>query len=177
MRSRVVYESMFGNTAAVAEAIADGLRGFGTAEVLTVSAAANEPAPTVDLLVVGGPTHAFGLSRRRTRLDAAQRTEAPVAVDIGIREWLDAALPVTIGCRAAAFGTKSSKPKWLPGSAARATGKRLRRLGYELGEAPMDFFVDGMTGPLGTGESARARAWAERLGSSVRDHLEHQSRG
>ncbi|WP_405166679.1 flavodoxin domain-containing protein [Nocardia sp. NBC_01499] len=174
MHSRVVYESMFGNTAAVAEAIAAGLRTYGTVEVLNVVAAANVSAPTVDLLVVGGPTHAFGLSRQRTRLAAAERTEAPVMADIGIREWLDAALSVPEGSRAAAFGTKVAKPSWLPGSAARGAGKRLRRLGYELADDPMDFLVDGMTGPLVAGELTRARAWAERLAHVEQDHLAHR---
>ncbi|MFI7003433.1 flavodoxin domain-containing protein [Nocardia sp. NPDC050175] len=174
MHSRVVYESMFGNTAAVAEAIAAGLRTYGTVEVLNVAAAANVSAPSVDLLVVGAPTHTFGLSRQRTRRDAAGRTDAPVVIDIGVREWLDAALPVPAGSRAAAFGTNIAKPSWLPGSAAHGVGKRLRRLRYELVGDPMDFLVDGMTGPLSAGELARARAWAERLAHVEHDHLAHR---
>ncbi|MEV6562076.1 hypothetical protein AB0M22_40585 [Nocardia sp. NPDC051756] len=173
MRSRIVYESMFGNTAAIAAAIAEALRAYGPVEVLNIAAAANVPAASCDLLVVGGPTHAFGLSRQRTRLDAAGRTDAPVVVDIGIREWLDAALPVPAGCRAAAFGTKVAKPPWLPGSAAHSAGKRLRRLGYQLADEPMDFLVDGMTGPLSEGEPARARAWAERLAHVEQDRIAH----
>lgn len=49
-------------------------------------AAAELPEPASDVLVVGGPTHAFGLSRTQTRHDAALRTDA----HIGIRERLDA---------------------------------------------------------------------------------------
>ncbi|MEU7143958.1 flavodoxin domain-containing protein [Nocardia sp. NPDC046473] len=173
MRSRVVYESMFGNTAAIAEAIATGLRTHGTVEILNVCEAASTSAPTVDLLVVGGPTHALGLSRQRTRLDAAGRTEAPVVVDIGIREWLDAALPVAAGSRAAAFGTKTGKPSWMPGSAARGAAKRLRRLGYQLTDDPMNFLVDGMTGPLSEGELARAQAWGELLAFTEHDRIAH----
>ncbi|MET8871386.1 flavodoxin domain-containing protein [Nocardia sp. NPDC004604] len=175
MRARVVYESMFGNTAAIAKAIATGLSEYGEVEVLDVVAAAQRPEPMVDLLVVGGPTHAFGMSRARTRRDAATRTEAPVAVDIGMREWLDAALPVPPGSRAAAFGTKAAKPSWLPGSAARGAGKRLRRLGYELADAPQDFFVDGTLGPLTAGELERARAWADRLAHTELDRSAHRS--
>ncbi len=174
MRARVVYESMFGNTAAIARAIADGLRAHADVEVLSVVAAAEMPEPTIDLLVVGGPTHVFGLSRTRTRRDAAEQTDAPLAVDIGIREWLDAALPVPGGSRAAAFGTKAAKPRWLPGSAARGAGKRLRRLGYELVEDPMDFLVEGMRGPLAQGELERARAWAERLARTELDRIMHR---
>ncbi|MEV6140221.1 flavodoxin domain-containing protein [Nocardia sp. NPDC051990] len=174
MRARVVYESMFGNTAAIARAIADGLRAHSEVEVLSVVVAAEMPEPTIDLLVVGGPTHAFGLSRTRTRRAAAEQTDAPIAVDIGIREWLDAALPVPGGLRAAAFGTKAAKPRWLSGSAARGAGKRLRRLGYELADDPMDFLVAGMQGPLARGELERARAWAERLAHTELDRITHR---
>ncbi|WP_431951072.1 flavodoxin family protein [Nocardia lijiangensis] len=161
MRVRVVYESMFGNTATIAEAIAQGLGA--AVDVLEVTTAAQAPEPAVDLLVVGGPTHVFGLSRVRTRRDAATRTTAPVAVDTGIREWLDSALPVPEGARAAAFGTKAAHPRWLPGSAARGIGRRLRGLGYRLLGEPTDFLVDAMTGPLSAGERDRARRWGEQL--------------
>ena len=73
-RALVVYESMFGNTEAIAHAIAEGLSLQLAVELVEVSA-----APTtlrdVDLLVAGGPTHAFGLSRRSTRESA--REQAP----------------------------------------------------------------------------------------------------
>ncbi|MGV9610959.1 flavodoxin family protein [Nocardia xishanensis] len=163
MRARVVYESMFGNTATIAEAIAQGLGIHATVEVVDVTTAAQLPEPTVDLLVVGGPTHAFGLSRPRTRRDAATRTSAPVAVETGIREWLESALPVPEGARAAAFGTKAAHPRRLPGSAARGIGRRLRGLGYQLIGEPTDFLVDAMTGPLTAGELDRARRWGEQL--------------
>ncbi|NEW37662.1 hypothetical protein GV794_05150 [Nocardia cyriacigeorgica] len=164
MRARVVYESMYGNTADVARAIAEGLREHATVEVLDVASAERASTlPLVDLLVVGGPTHAFGLSRPSTRADAATRSGDAVTVDIGIREWLDTIEPVTAGSLAAAFGTKVAKPPWLPGSAARGTGKRLRKLGYQLVDHPMDFLVDGMTGPLTEGELGRALQWGQRL--------------
>lgn len=64
---------MFGNTRAVAEAVAQGLGSAMTVELVEVSAAPLE-SQDVDLLVVGGPTHAFGMSRPTTRSDAAGRT-------------------------------------------------------------------------------------------------------
>ncbi|WP_280339407.1 flavodoxin family protein [Nocardia neocaledoniensis] len=166
MRAQVVYESMFGNTAAVAEAIATGLRSRFEVTVLPVTEAVNHPAPQVDLLVVGGPTHAFGLSRTATRQDAAGQTDDPVEIEIGIREWLDAALPVPSPRSAAAFGTKIAHPPWLPGSAAKGIAKRLRHLGYHLVAAPADFLVEDMTGPLRSGELERATAWAARLAAT-----------
>ncbi|MGV9611678.1 flavodoxin family protein [Nocardia xishanensis] len=175
MRARVVYESMFGNTAKVAEAIAQGLREHAEVEVVNVVTAGEVPAPTVNLLVVGGPTHAFGLSRPRTRRDAAKLTDAPIAIDLGIREWLEAALPVAAGHRALAFGTKIAKPPWLPGSAASGIGKRLRHLGYSLADQPADFLVDDTTGPLSEGELDRARAWARRMAFTELDRIDHHA--
>ena len=68
----VVYESMFGNTAAIARAIADGLCSRLDVEIVEVS-----KAPTrlgeIDLVVAGGPTHVFGLSRPSTRRSAGSR--------------------------------------------------------------------------------------------------------
>ncbi len=83
----VVYESMFGNTRAIAEEIAHGLAGHGSVEVFEVGDAPT--APVADLLVVGAPTHAFGLSKPPTRRDAAGKTErALVSRGDGAREWL-----------------------------------------------------------------------------------------
>ncbi|MFI5541867.1 MULTISPECIES: flavodoxin domain-containing protein [unclassified Nocardia] len=174
MRARIVYESMFGNTAAIAEAIEQGLREHAEVEVVNVVAAA-EVCATVNLLVVGAPTHAFGLSRSQTRRDAAKLTDAPIATDLGVREWLAAALPVSPGHRALAFGTKVAKPPWLPGSAARGIGKRLCRLGYSLADQPVDFLVDDTTGPLIPGELDRARAWAGRIAHTELDRRRHHT--
>ncbi|MFC9659980.1 flavodoxin family protein [Nocardia sp. NPDC127606] len=169
MRALIVYESMFGNTAVVAEAIADGLRPSCEVELCPIADAVNRPPPQVDLLIVGGPTHAFGLSRLATRQDAAHRTQTSIETEIGIREWLDAALPIPTPRRAAAFGTKVARPPWLPGSAAKGIGKRLRALGYQLAAAPADFHVTAMTGPLAPGERDRATAWATQLATTHPD--------
>ena len=83
MNTLVVYDSLFGNTERVAQAIADALRAFGQVEAVRVEPAQAEelkrqellrqnhatdvrlePAHQVslegvDLLIVGGPTQAF----------------------------------------------------------------------------------------------------------------------
>ncbi|MFC3961585.1 flavodoxin domain-containing protein [Nocardia jiangsuensis] len=168
MRVRVVYESMFGTTAALAEAIAAGMRSHATVQLLGVDEAAELPDSTVDLLVVGGPTHAFGLSRAQSRAEAARRCGHTPATgtETGVREWLAAAAPVPAGTRAAAFGTRADKPAWLTGSAARAIDKRLRRLGFTLAAAPADFRVADTVGPAIAGELARAYDWGTVLAES-----------
>ena len=71
MRAVVIYESMYGNTRAVAEAIASDLSPMDVT-VLPVGSADASTVADADLLIVGAPTHAFGLSRPQTRLSAAQ---------------------------------------------------------------------------------------------------------
>lgn len=155
-RTLVVYESSFGNTKSIAEAIAFGLAG--DVELIEV-----ESAPTTldaGLLVVGGPTHAFGLSRRGTRESAANMGAGP-APRIGLREWLGE-LSATPATAFATFDTKIRKPR-VPGSAAASAARRLRRLGLQQVISPESFYVVGTPGPLQEGERDRAHAWGARL--------------
>ena len=65
MRAMVVVESMWGNTRAVAEAVASGLGE--EVSVVEVAQAPTQVPPEIDLLVVGGPTHAFSMISRGGR--------------------------------------------------------------------------------------------------------------
>jgi hypothetical protein len=167
-RALIVYESMFGNTEAVARAIAEGL-----AETIDTELADVGSAPTgiagVDLLVVGAPTHALSLSRPQTRSDAGTKgARLHAATGDGVREWLatvDPAAPAV----AAAFDTRIRR---VPGSAARAIRRRLRRRGLSVPFRPMSFYVTGTPGPLADGELARARDWGRHL--SHADTLQHK---
>ena len=87
MNTLVVYESMWGNTRAVAEAVAAPLGDDVT--LVEVNDAPDELPADLDLLVVGGPTHAFSMSRASTRRDAVAKGASTGHVERGIREWLD----------------------------------------------------------------------------------------
>jgi flavodoxin len=73
MRAAIVYESMYGNTRRVAEAI--GRRLGRTAEVIVVPVGCADPSTVnrCNLVVVGGPTHIHGKSRTGTRRAAIQQ--------------------------------------------------------------------------------------------------------
>jgi flavodoxin len=66
MRAVVVYESMYGNTHQVAEAIGAGLGGAFEVSVVPVSKAGPAVLADADLVVVGGPTHLHAMSRAAT---------------------------------------------------------------------------------------------------------------
>ncbi|GGU16665.1 flavodoxin family protein [Lentzea flava] len=158
----VVFESMFGNTEKIAEAVADGLRTAMTVDVVEVGSAPAVLGADVELLVVGGPTHAFGLSRPSTRADAGkQGADAKRASGTGLREWVDQVSAGAARPAVAAFDTKVRRPR-LPGSAARAALHRLRRAGFPARTSAQNFYVGGTPGPLVEGELDRARQWGAR---------------
>ncbi|NDL60868.1 flavodoxin family protein [Phytoactinopolyspora mesophila] len=165
MRALIVYESMFGNTFAIATSIAEGLAPHMTVEVVEVSEAPTELGPDFQLIVVGGPTHAFGMSRPDTRRTAADKTENElVSPGGGIREWLEAMSHVSPRTAAATFDTRVNRLR-VPGSAARAAARRLRRLGFDIIARPQSFRVTEMTGPTVDGEMERAAEWGLMLGA------------
>src|SRR5881296_856290 len=88
MTALIVVESMFGNTRRIAEKIAAGIESAMPVVICEVAEAPPEIAETVSLLVVGGPTHAFGMSRAATRADAVKRGAAADASS-GVRDWLE----------------------------------------------------------------------------------------
>ncbi len=163
MRALVVFESMFGDTKAVADAIAVGLAETMLVETVEVGSAPTAIDPAIDVLIVGGPTHAFGMSRVGTRQDAVKQSEgAGVLSDkLGIREWLEV-VNVSPQLQVAAFDTRVYKPH-LPGSAAHAAERRLRRLGCTVFAPAKSFYVAGTKGPLVDGELDRAVGWGRSL--------------
>ena len=78
MRALVVFESMFGNTRQIAGAVADGLSQAVRTDLVEVSRAPAQISGDVELVVVGGPTHAFGMTRPGTRRDAARQAAEPL---------------------------------------------------------------------------------------------------
>ncbi|MGA2925687.1 MAG: flavodoxin domain-containing protein [Solirubrobacteraceae bacterium] len=169
MDAIVVYESIYGNTRAVAEAIAEGL---GRVPLLAVHQAA-ERRGSVDLIVVGGPTHMHGLATNRSRQvgaeaaqeDGASHKEPGATAQPGLRSWLRD-LPPSAAHHAAAFDTRLDKSPWMMGVAARGIARRLSRHGLDV-IATGSFLVEDTEGPLEVSELERVRAWGAELARSL----------
>jgi hypothetical protein len=160
MHAIVVYESVWGNTAAVARAIAEGLEGeaFATDEVPP------DVLASADLLVAGAPVFGFSLPTEamRSRITPDDGESPPDLSHPSLRTWLDG-LPKGAG-RSAAFETRIW---WSPRGATTTIEKKLRDAGYPPIAKAAKFVVKDKVGPLREGELDRARAWGAELRATV----------
>ncbi len=160
MNAVVVYESLWGNTAAVAGAIAEGL-GDG-ARALSTSAADAAAIQGVDLIVAGAPLLGFTLPTEQMRAGIATNpgmgAPKPDLSAPSMRSWLDE-LPAG-SARFAAFETRIW---WSPGSAPKHIAAALEAKGYRQLAPSEKFVVTGKFGPLKAGELERAKAWGAAL--------------
>ena len=141
VNSMVVYGSRSVNTQRVAEAIAGGLEPLGSVHLVAVDDAGVFDPAAFDLIVVGGPTEAHGMTPSVALFFARMR---PGALK---------------GTAATAFDTRMRWPRWVSGSAARAIQKQLDDLGASPIASPESFFVHGWEPALQRGELERAAAW------------------
>jgi hypothetical protein len=146
MRAVVVYESMYGNTHEIADAIGAGLETSFDVTVVPVAEAGPAMLADAGLVVVGGPTHVHGMSRAATRRAAGEAaakpdsdvTLEPGALGLGLREWFGSLGRYPV--KAAAFDTpaaravRADRPGRQGGDPA-APGTWVRR-GHEAGELP-----------------------------------------
>lgn len=176
MRALIVYESMFGNTEEIARSVAKGVGRHIAVDLVEVGTAPPVPPDDVDLLIVGAPTHAFGLSRPGTRRTAAEQAgNSLVSRGDGLREWLDRLAPPIHPVTAAAFDTRFNKPRWLTGSAAIAASRVLWGHGYHLVTDPQSFFVTSTSGPIAEGEQARAQQWGLTVSTAALERVPHSA--
>ncbi|MDO8915873.1 MAG: flavodoxin family protein [Coriobacteriia bacterium] len=157
-----MYESLWGNTAAIARAVAEGLGD--DARALHTDEATADALAGIELIVAGAPLLGFSLPTEQMLAAQGDAMPAPPKpADIShpsMRSWL-AALPAGKG-RSAAFETRIW---WSPGSAAKTILTGLEAAGYAAIERER-FMVTGRYGPLKDGEIERARAWGAKLASA-----------
>jgi len=161
MKAVVVYESLFGNTAAIARAVAEGIGP--EARALTTDEATSAVVAEAEVVVAGAPVIAFGLASDKTRdgIGRAERDEEtpPDVAHPSLRSWLDT-LPSGHGVVSAAFETRLW---WSPRGATGSIERALRGAGYATIAKSQKFVVEGKYGPLREGELDRAREWGHQL--------------
>lgn len=139
MKTLVIYDSKYGNTERIAQAVGEAIGG----QVLRVSEVNPADLKGFDLLIIGSPTHG-GFPA----------------------EGIDGLLkqsPDLEGINVATFDTRTKRTIF--GYAAPKIARRLKKRNGNLLAPPEGFFVQGMEGPLKEGEIERATGWAKEIAS------------
>jgi hypothetical protein len=172
MRAVVIYESMYGNTHLIADAIARGLAPGNEVTVVPVAEAAPELLDGAGLVVAGGRTHVHSMSGARSRQAAVEATHkdgSGLTLDAhaqgpGLRDWFGTVGQIR-GC-GAAFDTRMDGPAVLTGRASKAIAKLLERHGLtEI--APAQSFLVTKDNRLRPGEEDRAEQWGRHLAARL----------
>lgn len=175
MPAVVVYESMFGNTRKVAEAIARGIGQRIDTVAVPVAQATPEVMAGAELVVVGGPTHMHSMSRpssRRMAGEMARKPDSgvslePDATGDGLREWFASLGQVDAEC--AAFDTRGAGSPLLTGRASKRIQRLLGRHGGRRLRAPRSFLI-GKDNTIAPDELTCAEQWGAELARLTQSH-------
>jgi len=160
MKAMVMYDSAFGNTEKVAQAIGRALEPSADVEVTRVGNVNPQQVAGLTLLVVGSPTQKFSpLGTITTFLKSIPNN--------GLQ-----------GVKVAAFDTRFPQSKVdeirilaffvrIFGYAAKPIANRLEKKGGELVVPPKGFYVDDTEGPLLEGELERAADWGRQIAATL----------
>ena len=161
MKALVIYDSQYGNTAQIAQAIADGLKSAATdtieVDLRKIDDARPEQLSGLDVLVVGSPTQRFSTTS-------------------AMRDFLkDIPKKALAGVTVAGFDTRLTEEElhahgamlgklvdWF-GYAAPRISEGLEKKGGRVAVPPEGFYVGGTEGPLLEGELERAAEWARQI--------------
>jgi flavodoxin I len=156
MKAMVVYDSAYGNTEKIAQAIGQGLGSPEDVEVVQVGNVESQQLAGLTLLIVGSPTQKFSPTGATTRFLKGIPQNSLQGVKVAA---FDTRFPVSEieKVRILAFFVK------IFGYAAEPIAGRLEKKGGELVIPPQGFFVEGTEGPLQEGELERAADWAKQI--------------
>ena len=156
MKAMVVYDSVFGNTGQVAQAIGDGLGSPEEVEVRKVGDVQPEELAGLTLLVVGSPTRQFSPTGAITSLLKSIPKDGLKGVKVAAFDTRYAESEIE-KVRILAFFVR------IFGYAAKPIADRLEKKGGELAVPPEGFYVTDTEGPLFEGELERAADWAKQI--------------
>jgi len=156
MKALVVYDSAYGNTAKIAQAIGDALGAQADVETLKVSDANPGQLTSADLLVVGSPTQKFRPTGAITKLLKSVPAGGLTGVKVAAFDTRFTESEIN-KVRVLAFFVR------IFGYAAKPIGDRLVKAGGQLVIPPEGFYVGDTEGPLLEDELERAADWARKI--------------
>jgi len=169
MKAVVVYESLWGNTAAIAQAIAAGIGS--DARALSTAEATEEAFHGSELIVAGAPVLGFKLGteemRETIRTNPGKGAPPPDLSHPSMRSWLDGLPAGLLPGGHGYYAVFETGLRWSPGSATSTIAKGLERAGYGALVKGRRFTVKGKYGPLAKGEIENAHKWGAELAAAM----------
>lgn len=160
MKALVVYDSAFGNTEKVAQAIGQALGPEQEVKTMRVGNVKPEQLAGLTLLVVGSPTQKFSPLGTITRFLKGIPSNGLQGVKVAA---FDTRIPESRveEIRILAFFVR------IFGYAAKPIADRLVKRGGQLAVPPEGFYVGDTEGPLLEGEPERAAEWARQIAATL----------
>jgi flavodoxin len=150
VRALIVYDTKYGNTEEIAEAIGDAIFG----KVFRVDDTKHLDLSKFDLIIIGSPTW----GGRPTGAINEFLNRIPENV---LKKSAMAAFDTRILSEDNSFFSRFLIK--IVGYASYRIANRLQKKGCHMASAPEGFIVAGYKGPLKSGEQARAAKWAKSL--------------
>jgi len=160
MNFLVLYDSFFGNTQKIAQAIVDELNQQHAGTMVKVDAANVNQLQHLDLLFIGSPTRAFSPSPAMTAFLKGLPAQSMVGIKVAVFDTRIA--PEDIKPKLVGWAIK------LAGYADKKIISLLKRSGADVILPGEGFLVSESEGPLKEGELARAPAWANSISAGIK---------
>ena len=155
LKTVIVFDSVFGNTAKIAQAIGTCVNEGDNAEKIHIGEVTSEKLQGVGLLIVGSPTRQFRPTEAITNFLKTLSKNQLAGINVAA---FDTRIDLeTIESGALRFIVDKG------GYAARYIAKELTARGGKLVAPAVGFLVTGEEGPLKDGELERAADWAKHI--------------
>jgi flavodoxin I len=159
MKTMILYDSVYGNTEKIAQAIGNALGSPEEVRVIKVSEAQPDQFAGLNFLIVGAPTQRFRTTEGMSNLLKAIPADSLKGVKVAVfdtRLTQDEINKTSVlAFFVKLFGTHAYAAKFLV--------NQLKRKGGKVAGSPEGFYVEGMKGPLVEGELERAVSWARKI--------------
>ena len=157
MKVFIIYDSLFGNTEEIANAIGEAFSHFHNTIVLKAEKADPTNLEESDMLIIGSPTHGGWFTEPIKKFIASLPAEVLQNIKTAT---FDTSLPTSN------MGFVMNHLAKLFGNAAPRIAKKLNKKGLNVLDSKI-FYVLGKEGPLQDGEIEKARKWADQLNNLV----------
>lgn len=163
MKTLIVYDSLYGNTQQIAQAIGNA---FGNQEGITmmrVGDVKSEQFAGLKLLIIGSPTQRFRPTAAISNLLKGISENSLTGVKVAVFDTRLTTREINETPALAFFVRLFGVSAY----AAKPMADILKKKGGELIVSAEGFFVEGMEGPLAQGELERAADWAKQISAKA----------